>query len=90
MFITTKLRILRLKYGISLDELAEMGGVSNQQFSRLELGVARGTERKEQLAETALRGVIAARRAALAELEREYLAYRGRLLAPTEVNGDEL
>lgn len=90
MVIMTKLRQLRLKYGISLEELAELGGVSNQQISRLELGVTGGTEHREQLANTALGAVIAARKAALAELEQEYLSHCGRLLTSVEVNENEL
>lgn len=88
--MTTRLRVLRLKYGISLDELAKKGGVSNQQFSRMELGLARSTPHKEQLAETALLRVITARGAALTELEWDYLNNRGRLLEPLEETDHEL
>lgn len=85
---TTKLRLLRLKYRISLDELAKSGGVSNQQLSRLELGQAQDTVRKEQMVWVALRTVIARRRAALDELEQECAAYQGRLLQQVEVGSD--
>lgn len=51
---TTKLRILRLKCGISLNELALHSDLSNQQFSRLELGLAKNTPHNEQLANIAL------------------------------------
>ena len=44
MCITTKLRTLRLEYGVSLTELAERGGVSNQLISRMELGDVPRTE----------------------------------------------
>lgn len=87
---TTKLRALRLKYGIPLDELAKQSGVSNQQFSRLELGTVRRTIHKEQLVEAALLGVIAARKAALTELERECHVCRGKLLTPMEESNNEL
>ena len=60
MCITTKLRTLRLEYGVSLTELAERGGVSNQLISRMELGDVPRTEHKEELAAAALSGVIAA------------------------------
>lgn len=89
MYTTTKLRILRLKYRISLKELAEKGGVSNQQISRLEFGL-QSAARKERLAETALGKVIAARKAELSDLEQEYLFSKGRLLQPMEVDGNEL
>lgn len=88
--MTTRLRALRLKYGISLDELAKKGGVSNQQFSRMELGLTRSTPHKERLAETALLGVITARGAALAQLEWDCLNNRGRLLEPLEETEYEL
>lgn len=90
MVVTTKLRQLRLEYGIPLDELAELGGVSNQQISRMELNVVHRTEHREQVAQTALGAVIAARKTALEALEREYLAHCGRLLLPVEVNENEL
>ena len=82
---TTKLRILRLKCGISLNELA----LSNQQFSRLELGLAKNTPHNEQLANIALVRVIAARRAALEELEQVYAACEGQLLTLEEENSNE-
>ena len=81
---TTKLRALRLQYGISLNDLAVQSGISNQQFSRLELGLVKRTPHK------ALLRVIDARRSALYELEAAYEACRGRLLMPMEENGDEL
>ena len=54
MCITTKLRVLRLKYKISLMELAKQGGLSNQQISHMELGDIPRTKHKEQLAAAAL------------------------------------
>ena len=90
MYITTKLRVLRLKYGISLEELAEFGEVSNQVFSHMELNPARRTAYKEQMAESALGALIAQRKSALAGLEREYQASCGNLLIPVEVDDDEL
>lgn len=90
MYTTTKLRVLRLKYSIPLEEVATQGGVSNQQISRMELGDVPRTRHKEQLAAIALSGVIAARKTSLAMLEREYLASKGQLLMPVEGNDDEL
>lgn len=87
--MATKLRVLRLKYGISLDELAQKGGVSNQQISRLELGEVHGTGHREQLVGTAFAHVIAARKIALTELEREFTACRGCLLVPAEGSAHE-
>lgn len=90
MCITTRLRALRLKYGISLTELAKQVGVSNQHISRMELGDVPRSEHKEQLAAAALNGVIAARRASLVGLEQEYQSSKGRLLMPMEGNDHEL
>ena len=90
MCIKTKLRTLRLEYGVSLTELAERGGVSNQLISRMELGDVPRTEHKEVLAAAALSGVIAARRASLDGLERNYQASKGQLLIPMEDNDHEL
>ncbi|MBS6216845.1 MULTISPECIES: helix-turn-helix domain-containing protein [Eubacteriales] len=90
MCITTKLRVLRLKYKISLMELAKQGGLSNQQISHMELGDIPRTKHKEQLAAAALSRVIAARRASLDSLEREYQASKGQLLTPMEENDHEL
>lgn len=87
---TTKLRILRLKYGISLNELAMHSGLSNQQLSRLELGLVKNTPHNEHSVNTALLGVIAARRIALEELEQAYAAFSGQLLTLAEENGNEL
>lgn len=64
MCITTKLRTLRLEYGVSLTELAERGACQSV-ISRMELGDVPRTEHKEVLAAAALSGVIAARRAPL-------------------------
>lgn len=90
MCTTTKLRALRLNYGIPLAEVAKQGGVSNQEISRIELGDVPRTQHKEQLVAAALCGVIAARKASLAGLEREYEASKGQLLMPVEENDDEL
>ena len=48
------------------------------------------TEHKEELAAAALSGVIAARRASLDGLERDYQASKGQLLIPMEDNDHEL
>lgn len=90
MCITTKLHVLRLKYKISLIELAKQGGLSNQHLSRIELGIVPRTEHKEQLVAAALSRVIAVRRASLDDLERECQASKGCLLTPMEENNYEL
>ena len=56
----------------------------------MELGDIPRTKHKEQLAAAALSRVIAARRASLDSLEREYQASKGQLLTPMEENDHEL
>lgn len=90
MVTTTCLRVLRLRHGISLAELARNAGVSNQLISRLELAGVHSTPHQEQRVAEALKELILQRRAALAELEKDFLADKGRLLEPLEVEADEL
>lgn len=87
---TTRLRVLRLKYEIPLTVLARMAGVSHQHLSRIELAAVRPTPRQENRVEAALEGLILQRRTVLAELEKDFLADKGRLLEPLEVEADEL
>lgn len=87
---TTRLRILRLKYEIPLTVLARTADVSSQHLSRIELAAVRPTPRQEKRVEAALEGLILQRRTALAGLEKDFLAEKGRLLEPLEVEADEL
>lgn len=87
---TTRLRILRLKYEIPLTVLARTAGVSSQHLSRIELATVRPTLRQEKRVAAALEELILQRRTALAELEKDFLADKGRLLEPLEVEADEL
>lgn len=87
---TTRLRILRLKYEIPLTVLAKTAGVSSQHLSRIEFATVRPTLRQEKRVAAALEGLILQRRTALAELEKDFLADKGRLLEPLEVETDEL
>lgn len=87
---TTRLRVLRLKYEIPLPVLASTAGVSSQHLSRIELAAVRPTPRQEKRVAAALEGLILQRRAALADLEKDFLAGKGRLLEPLEVETDEL
>lgn len=90
MVITTQLRILRRRHHISLKELHYHSGFSGQYISQLELGRYSSTPRNEQALDHAFRAVIAARKAALEQLEQEYDAHEGNLLRLLEVEADEL
>lgn len=90
MVTTTQLRILRRRHHISPKELHHHSGFSGQYISQLELGRYSSTPRNEQALDHAFRAVIAARKAALEQLELEYEAHKGNLLQPLEVEADEL
>ena len=90
MLITTQLRRLRRMHHNSLKELQYHSGFSGQYISQLELGRYSSTPRNEQALDHAFRAVIAARKAALEQLELEYEAHKGNLLQPLEVEADEL
>lgn len=85
MVTVTRLRILRLKHGISITELAKLAGVSDQHISRLELAQVHGTSRQEERVSTALSELIAQRHSDLLALEKDFLLNKGRLLEPLEV-----
>ncbi len=81
---TTALRMLRTKYGIHLQEIAEICGTSNQYVSAVELGVVRPTENMERTFTGAMAELISRRKKHLASLEETYLQYQGRLLQPAQ------
>lgn len=90
MITTTNLRILRLKYGVSLMELERHCTFSNQYLSRLELGEANRTPYNEEVLGAAIVSLIKSRKEALAGLEQCFEVHRGHLLETLEVEADEL
>ena len=90
MVTTTQLRVMRLKYGISLMELEQYCRFSNQYLSRLDFGLVRSTASNEQVLEEALTQIIAARRQSLDGLVKSFETHRGHLLETLEVEADEL
>lgn len=76
-------RVLRLRYGITLAELARAAGVSSQLISAMELEVWRQSRLHEAMLRRAFHGVISHRRGQLEALEQE-LGQTGFLLAPAE------
>lgn len=85
MVTTTRLRILRFRYNIALPELAEKIDISRQQLSRLELCIASPTAYQEKKIAEAIEKLITERKAALVELEHDYLLHKGRFLEKMEV-----
>lgn len=90
MFISTPLRILRMRHRVTLSELAQEAGVSIQQVSRLELGEVTGTKYQEEKIASAWASLIRRRRTALVQMEKDGLSYSGGFLKRVEVGRDEL
>lgn len=86
--VTTKLRILRHQYGISLKELERYCHYSYQYLSDLDLGKIRRTPKNENTLNTAMTALIASRREQLTALERAYQTCCGQLLQAMEVEAD--
>lgn len=89
MFLSTKLRVIRLRHRISLVELAAKAELTNQRISDLELTKMRASEHHEAIVDSALASLIAERKIDVISLEQDYLKNRGHLLDPIEVESDE-
>ena len=89
MFLSTKLRVIRLRHRISLVELAAKAELTNQRISDLELTKMRAPEHHEAIVDSALASLIAERKIDVISLEQDYLKNRGHLLDPIEVESDE-
>lgn len=90
MVTTTRLRVMRLKYGISLMELEQHCCFSNQYLSMLDFGRVKSTQNNEKILDAAIAEIIAARKQSLEGLEQSFETYRGHLLETLEVEADEL
>lgn len=66
----TRLRAIRLKYGISLVELERHSRVSNQYLSALELGNVSRTANNEEVLGCAIDEIIRSRKSSLLGLEQ--------------------
>lgn len=86
----TRLRAIRLKYGISLIEMERHSRVSNQYLSALELGNVSRTANTEEVLSCAIDEIIRSRKSSLLGLERMIRQYRGHLLETVEVEKGEL
>lgn len=83
----TQLRALRLRHGITLDELAAAMGLSNQYISRAELRQIAPTWTLEKKCEAAMEQIISRRYDAAQELERDYRSIKDCLL--NFIEGDD-
>jgi DNA-binding helix-turn-helix protein len=86
----TRLRAIRLKYGISLIEMERHSRVSNQYLSALELGNVSRTANTEEVLSCAIDEIIRSRKSSLLGLEQMIRQYRGHLLETVEVEKGEL
>lgn len=84
----TQIRALRLRHGITLEELAEAAGVSNQYMSRAELRQTAPTWSLEKKCEEAMEQIISRRRESAQTLEAEYRSIKGYLLELTKEGQD--
>ena len=77
-------RTLRMRYGITLMDLAKAAGVSVQLIGKIEFEPERWTAHNEAMLRSAFRHVISQQRGRLDQLEAALLA-EGPLLRPEEV-----
>ena len=84
MYVPTRLRVLRIKYKITLKALAGRMNISNQHLSRMELADIPPTEYHEHLLCLGMERLLAEW-----ELKQEYQTYKGRLLQPAKEVEDE-
>jgi len=73
-------RELRLRCGISLQEMADAAGVSQQLISKVELGDGELTPSHEWMLINAFEVVAASRKACMDELRRELKKYKAKRL----------
>lgn len=78
------MRALRLRYKISLDELAQAAGVPHQLVSDIELGKQPATPGNRRLAARAFENAIQKRKEQIGRLAEDYSAGRFLLLDETE------
>lgn len=89
MYVPTRLRVLRIKYKITLKALAGRMNISNQHLSRMELADIPPTEYHEHLLCLGMERLLAEWDDAPEELKQEYQTYKGQLLQPAKEVEDE-
>ena len=76
-----KMRILRLKYNISLAELATSCGVSSQRISEIELQTdVSVTQRTSEMVKIAFARIMAARQNRIQQLHQDYECHKETLM----------
>ena len=75
-----KLRLLRLKYHISLVELSRASGLSPQRISELELGSGNILTATEQKLQNGMEQVIRRRKEDQVDLQNDYLRHKNTLM----------
>ena len=85
-----KLRLLRNKYNISLEELGNVCGMSNQRISTIELGGGCLSAQTAEKVQTGIQAIIARRSDMLLRLRRDYETHKDTLMEPVEENEYEL
>lgn len=89
MVMTTQLRKLRLKYQVSLDDLADISGIPNQRISDYERGERHAPPAKQELIARSFVLLAEYRRNNFQALLNELNTHYSRLLVPMEVESDE-
>ena len=85
-----KLRLLRNKHHISLGELGQACGISNQRISTIELGDGYLTEKTGEKIQEGFRQIIERRRRMLLRLCEDYENHKDTLLEQVEEDEYEL
>lgn len=85
-----KFRMLRMKYGISVAELAQAARVSPQRISQMELDLHNEPNRSAQMVQNAFIKIIAERSRMLDGLRLDFVRHRDTLLDLVEEPGYEL
>ena len=83
-----RMRLLRDKHGISINELSRYCDISPQRLSQIELCEGTVTAHMNQLVDTAFSYLILARKNELAALARDFHSYRETLLEFAEEDGE--
>ena len=87
--MTTKLRNLRIRYHITLDEFAAAVGVSNQYLSALEQRKTFASKKQKARISTVFAALAQARSAEIQSLDAELRKNKNFLFEPIEVRNDE-
>ena len=85
-----KMRLLRIRHGITRQELGDACGLSAQRISELEFSLGQLRPETEQKVRQGFAFVIRKRRVELIELEQDYKKCKSTLLTPVEETDNDL